>query len=266
MQNIAVQLTEKLVRVRVIPVDSSTLVEAHSFEEFDRIDFEIDTDVDGASVEVTEETEEQIRESELQRELEVRLQKAYDDGFTDGKEVTTSLMNEVVHESYEKVRRFDKIALDLHREYRSALEGVESSIVDLALALAGQILDSEMTSNSQVVVDQARRALNQLSGVERVVLKVNPSSYSALVEAKSSLVANSDSKELVLLEDESVEVGGCILETPIGEIDAQIRTQFLLLSDEIRSIPIGDSKQTNSSEKLKTHEPQKPTLDEESGV
>lgn len=63
------------------------------------------------------------------------------------------------------------------------------------------------------------------------MVRVNPEEYDALSEVKSELISDAvKNPTITIVGDTSVEKGGCIVESDIGAVDAQITTQL----EEIR--------------------------------
>lgn len=102
----------------------------------------------------------------------------------------------------------------------------EPELIRLSLAIAEKVLGRMVHEHPEAVQQVVRQALERSLG-DRVVVKVSPQDYKALQEQQAEFKDVLDrSKRLLLKEDESIAQGGCVVETEVGTIDAQLETQL----------------------------------------
>ncbi|MBM7867107.1 hypothetical protein GTO89_10550 [Heliobacterium gestii] len=113
------------------------------------------------------------------------------------------------------------------------IDKAEPEMVELAITIAEKILAYEIANRRDVVVHIAANALNKVRDMSAVILKVNPQDYPLIQSIKPELTAMVKGlRTLTLEQDETVSVGGCILETNHGYVDARIDAQL----DEVRRV------------------------------
>lgn len=223
MQQFIVQIPRKVRRVEIIHDDSKNDIQEPIFEEFVPEMFDEFEEV------------EHIPESILVQEAQQQIQSAYDRGFNDGKQVATGTMMVEIQKQQETLKNFDSNVTNLQLQFAELMLQAEDSIVTLALDLAKNIVQESLKENKSVVVTQARKALQALHGADSVVIRINPVDLDALELAQSTLLADPMQMPKVKLEsDYTVEEGGCIMESQLGTIDAQIKTQFEKLAEKLR--------------------------------
>jgi type III secretion protein L len=106
----------------------------------------------------------------------------------------------------------------------------ESELVKLAAAIAGKIIGHEVQSDPSVIVQVTREALRAVSREKKLVIQVNPSDESTLREQTASLRTLLDgSSDLRIVSNPSIARGGCIVESELGIVDAQLATQLASL-------------------------------------
>jgi flagellar assembly protein FliH len=72
-----------------------------------------------------------------------------------------------------------------------------------------------------------REAIRRIVGVEIITVRVHPEDEALVRSHRSALLSSSDSvREIVIEGDESIERGGCILESATGNVDARIGSQL----------------------------------------
>ena len=222
MNEVVIRIPQKLQRIQIIRSRQAADAHAMQFEEFD-------SEVEYAPP-VAEVREETVPRSQVEHELK----NAYDRGFEDGREVTSAMLERELGRHEEWLQNFDAIVGELHREFSGAITRLEECAVSLGVEVARFLLQREVQTDPAVVVEQVRRAFARVSGIDMVTVRLHPSNVEALERVKSALIAASDGVRSILVQpDESVAPGGCVLETAIGTIDAQIGTQLEQIKNEM---------------------------------
>lgn len=105
-------------------------------------------------------------------------------------------------------------------------ENAEPEIVKLVLTIAEKVIGKIAHENSQVIKSVVREALDHTIG-DRIVVKLNPEDYKSIMEGEREFKDVVDrTKRLSFREDDSIAMGGCVVETDVGTIDAQLGTQL----------------------------------------
>jgi flagellar biosynthesis/type III secretory pathway protein FliH len=119
------------------------------------------------------------------------------------------------------------LAASLQEQFARYAERLEREAFRFALAVAGRILRREILLDDQVILRQVKEALHRVVGAETVSLRVHPADEPLLRDRRNELLASGEGvREIMIEPDESVGRGGCIIESPSGNIDARIATQL----------------------------------------
>lgn len=99
----------------------------------------------------------------------------------------------------------------------------ERELIRLAIEIAKKIVHREVTTDKEVVLTLGRMALSRLQNrtVARVHLHPDDFTY---VDANLERLESRHSLELI--SDPSIQSGGCLVETEMGDVDARIEQQF----------------------------------------
>ncbi len=156
--------------------------------------------------------------------------KGYDDGFEQGHAAANDELEPVI-------RTMRELIEGVRAQREAVIAGAEPELVRLAMAIAERIVHTEVANNRQVVVENVRAALTRLVSREVVTLRVNPADHETIRQYRDSIIAASDVEHLRVVEDQRVDVGGVLVETDAGTIDAKIATQLreakrAILTDE----------------------------------
>ena len=168
-------------------------------------------------------------------------EQAYQRGFADGRkrgmtdaEDTWQLLGEKKIEPL--LISLQEVLLQLNNIRKETYRKIEKEVVELALAIARQVICQEITIDREIVVGVAREALAKVENPGRIKIKMSPSDLQFINETQSQLSNLVENIDIVTLEaTESIQRGGCIIETDLGEIDARIEKQLLAVEESFRT-------------------------------
>ena len=104
----------------------------------------------------------------------------------------------------------------------------ENEMVRLALEIARKIVGREVTIDREIAVTLARVALGRLSNRAVAAVHLHPEDFLYVSNHREKLEFHG---ALELVEDRSIQPGGCLVRTAAGEIDARIEAQFEEISN-----------------------------------
>ena len=139
-------------------------------------------------------------------EREEELKKGYEEGHQQG-----------LGELTEKIFEVDQ-------EHRKIVSEIEPSMVRMVMDIVEKVIGKELKKGA--IVDVVRKTLGESVG-RKIVVRVNPQDLVILQEHQASLsAALSQDQTLSVKADESVSLGGCIVESELGTVDARLETQL----------------------------------------
>lgn len=107
------------------------------------------------------------------------------------------------------------------------LAEVEPQVVQLAIELARKVIWRELTINPETIRDIAREALVRAGRTGELVIKVSKDFYEPLNTGLKEIFVSEEERRHCRVEiDDTVEPGGCIVDTGAGYVDAQITSQL----------------------------------------
>lgn len=133
-------------------------------------------------------------------------------GYEDGKQAGYSEWTEEIL----KVRQLKK---DFYEE-------AERDVIKLVLSIAEKVIGSLVTENEKAIAGIVKQALEKSLG-DRIVVRMHPNDFKRIKKEDIHFGDFLDkTKQVHFKEDSSIEPGGCIVETEVGTIDAQLETQL----------------------------------------
>jgi flagellar assembly protein FliH len=160
-------------------------------------------------------------------------------GFTEGKDEVTRL-----------VERTQTILERAQEKRAEILAETEQQIIDLVLLISRKVIKIISENQRNVVISNVVQALRKVKGRGNIIIKVNMVDIKLATEHKKEFIDLVEgSKSVQIIEDSTVDPGGCVIETDFGEIDARISSQLSELEQKILEIsPIKSRAKTGSVE------------------
>ena len=93
----------------------------------------------------------------------------------------------------------------------------------------------EVRLDKDIVSTLVRISLEKLSQASSARVRLNPEDYLYLASAQAEGSENALGPDVILVEDEDIEVGGCVVETDVGNADARIDAQLHEIAENLLS-------------------------------
>lgn len=128
------------------------------------------------------------------------------------------------------------------------LEETEQEIINLVLLIARKIIKVISENQRNVIVSNVVQALRKVKGRGNIIIRVNLADLKLATEhIKDFINMVEGAKSVQIVEDSSIDEGGCVIETDFGEIDARIASQLAELETRILEVsPIKSKAKTAS--------------------
>ena len=173
-------------------------------------------------------------EASAQSRLEAAEREAAKRGREEGREEG---YKEGVSEADRLVGRLHVI-LDRAMDKRAEiLQETEAQVVELVLLVAKKVVKVISENQKSVVIQNISQALRKLKTKSDVIVRVNLADLQLATEhVKDFVQMTENSKKMQIVEDSTVDRGGCVIETDFGEIDARIASQLNELEERILDV------------------------------
>jgi type III secretion protein L len=112
-------------------------------------------------------------------------------------------------------------------EYEQTLKNASKDMLNLAFKIAEKIVGKQMELDKNIIMDIVFQALQTVRQSRQITLRVNPDDAKVLKANKDAFLEKlGQGREIDVVEDKKVEKGGCIIESEIGVVEAQLQTQL----------------------------------------
>jgi flagellar assembly protein FliH len=144
-------------------------------------------------------------------------------GFAEGKDEVARLV--------ERTQTVLERAQDKRAEI---LAETEQQVIDLVLLISRKVIKVISDNQRSVVISNVVQALRKVKDRGNITVKVNLMDLKLTTEHTKDFISKVEGvKSLQIIEDSTVDPGGCVIETDYGEIDARISSQLSELEDKI---------------------------------
>lgn len=158
-------------------------------------------------------------------------EQGYRDGYADGMKAGQEQYDDMLAQA-------KQMLVEAQQEKIKAMQEAESEMVDLAIEIAAQVLEHELSTNRETVVYLVQKALKKCYQNNGITVRVRDEDYGTLIEhLKEFTSAKGEKANITVLKDNSIALGTCLVETPTGVIDASIDTQIDKIKAELKALP-----------------------------
>jgi len=183
----------------------------------------------------------------LDDEKNAALNQAREDGRNEGYAEGKTEVDRLIERTHTVLER----AQDKRGEI---LVQTEEEVIRLVLLMVRKVVKVISESQREVVVSNVIEALKKVKDRGNIIIRVNLDDVKLTTEhTKDFIKALEGVKSIQVAEDSSVDMGGCVIETDFGEIDARISSQLAELEAKILEIsPIKSKPKSQPRSSVKT--------------
>ncbi len=184
------------------------------------------------------EAEAKAKAADIAAEAAERVEKAekeaWKKGFDEGREAGYAEGKAEVQRLVDRLHVILQRAMDKRGEI---IEEAEAQIVDMVLLIAKKVVKVISENQRNVVVSNIVQALRKVKSRGEVIIRVNIADLQlATQHTKDFMQIVENVKSIVVVEDSTVDRGGCVIETDFGQIDARISSQLSEIEERILEI------------------------------
>lgn len=166
-------------------------------------------------------------EQVVERVQDESYKSGYKQGYAEGLEKGRD-------EARKVLSQFDQAIKDAINQREVMLQESRDKILDLVIKISRKVTFDALECDREATVTMIARIIDTLVDRSRLVIKVHPDHLAIVEQNIDRFLQNSTAiKEIRFEADSRVKFGGCFIETPTGDIDARIESQFDVISDAV---------------------------------
>ena len=157
--------------------------------------------------------------------------KAEEEGFEKGREAGYAEGEAEVERLIEQLHSIIDKTIEKRNEI---IDESETQVINLVIMIARKVVKVISENQKNVVINNVIQALRKLKSRGEVLIKVNLADVELTSEhIKDFMRMVENIRSVTVVEDSTVDKGGCIIETDFGEIDARISSQLHEIEEKI---------------------------------
>ena len=167
-------------------------------------------------------TESENEEEYLQRLEDEKKEQIYNAGKEDAIRELQSQYSRKLQTKFEEYDNLMKSVDERLIEYKTSFDKI---VLDASFLIASKIIKKSI-SESPIIFDTIKESTSKIIGANNIVIRLNPADVELIQESEVNLLDNKSYSNLKFEADDRIEVGGCFIESEIGNVDARITSQL----------------------------------------
>ncbi len=157
-------------------------------------------------------------------------QQAKEEGYRNGEKLAQKHYQSLIQEAEELKHEAEEL-------YQNTVLSLEGQMVETILDIGRKVIGTELSQNREVILSLIRKTLQSTSPSGEIIVTVSPDDYDLVMENQERLTEGvKNIRDLVIKKDNSLQRGGCIVETGFGSVDSSIETQLKAIESTFREI------------------------------
>ena len=150
----------------------------------------------------------------------------HDEGFAKGRDEVERL-----------IARMHTILESVMQRREEILSETEQQIVELVVLMTRKVVKVISDNQKSVINNNVLAALKKVKGRGSVTLRVNLEDLKLTTQNTDEFIKRCENIQgITIMEDSTVEKGGCIVETDFGSIDARISSQLAEVENRVMEV------------------------------
>ena len=163
---------------------------------------------------------EELQEQSVANEERIKNE-AYEAGLNDAKETLSNETAQVESGLYDQLKNSVQSLSNESEQFSKGLVSIQEELIGAAVDIAKEVIQKELSSDaSQIALDLARSLMREIDKESKITLKVHPEHMQTFTEALGG------SDRIRLIEDNAVRLGGVIVNSNLGTIEADIMSRY----------------------------------------
>ena len=134
----------------------------------------------------------------------------------------------------ELIRRLESVLAEAIAQRNALIDDVEPQILKLVIQVVEKVIRHEIRTDPRVVERAIKACLKRVKDSSEAWVRVSPEEVERVKAIRDELLsAADDMRTLHVADDRRVDLGGCVVESASGSLDARVGTQLSRLQDKL---------------------------------
>lgn len=161
-------------------------------------------------------------ENSIKKELESRFRSGYDTGYkTAQDEMEKSFSAQLMEQS----GQFYNILSTFEEKFKQYENNFDKIVIEVSKQICKKILTKEL-ENVSIIEKSLADASTKVLGANEVKIKLHPEDLEKIKSMETQTAIQANFTKINFEPDASIEKGGCLIDSEIGNVDARISSQL----------------------------------------
>lgn len=179
-----------------------------------------------------------IEVHEMDKQLQEETKQAYDDGYKAGH---ATGLREGLAEAEKILSQFNEAIKNAIEQREALLNEARQHVLKMVVDIARRVTFDAIEADPEATITIINGVINRMVDRSRLKIRVHPEHLPVIEHAMDRFLKESTTiKELSFEADPRVQSGGCFIETPSGDVDARLESQFEVIRDTLQDEATGE--------------------------
>ncbi|MFO7803601.1 MAG: FliH/SctL family protein [Desulfovermiculus sp.] len=133
------------------------------------------------------------------------------------------------------LKAFSQAAQELNNARSEIFKRQSEDLVRLAMVVAEQVLNAELSLNEELVVSIVGKAMQSAFDSDEYHVRVHPEDVSRVQEHRPLLLSNVNGlRQIHVHGDANISRGGCVVESNKGQVDATLESKLAEIQEQLK--------------------------------
>ena len=134
-----------------------------------------------------------------------------------------------------KFSEYDNLMKSIDERLVEYKKSFDTIVLDVSFLIAEKIIKSKV-SVSPVIINTIKESTSKIIGANNIVLRLNSEDMSLLEESDEDFLDSKSYSNVKFEIDDRIEIGGCFVESEIGNVDSRISSQLNELKTKLSQV------------------------------
>ena len=169
----------------------------------------------------------------IEKVINEEKQKSYQEGIEQGHKQG---LDEGLKKAEKVLQQLNQAINDIVIQREALLEEARQKVLDIIIKISKKVTYDAIDIDPEKTISMIARIIDSLVDRSTLKIKVNPGHLPILEQNIDEFLKGSTViKDLKIEADPRVKYGGCFIETPTGDIDARLESQFEVIEDTLKT-------------------------------
>ena len=156
----------------------------------------------------------------------IELENEFQRGYQKGREEATSELEKKHSEDLlNQSKDFYNIISSLEEKFSSFEKSFHKMVIHISGKIAEKVLSNEFKYDSTVEKILVQN-LGKIIGANDIIIKLNPKDYELIQKSNKEYLGSSGITKIKFESNENIQLGGCLVESEIGNLDARVESRI----------------------------------------